>query len=207
MVRDTVLGAPRRLHEPSQIVVACCATRYTCPVITASDLYVLAGALAAERPAPSLRDLGDELVLDHTVVHRALRRAAEADLYDPSRKRVNTPNFEELALHAARFLAPAHLGALTPGVPAAWAAEPVSMHIRQSSGEPPPVWPDALGPVRGQALAPLHPSAPAASEKNPRLGALLAILDSLRAGDLRVREVAGQELQTLLDSLPRAEAP
>lgn len=106
---------------------------------------------------------------------------------------MNLASFEELAVHAARFIAPAPLGELTRGIPAAWAAEPISRMIRESGGQPPPVWPSALGVVRGQALEPLHPGAVQASS-DQSLSALLAIVDSLRAGDVRVRDVAARAL-------------
>ena len=56
------------------------------------------------------------------------------------------------------------------------------------------MWPSARARVRGQALQPLHKSAVAAAEKLPQLGELLAIVDSLRAGDVRVRSVAAEML-------------
>ena len=162
-----------------------------------TDIYVLAGVISSEQNSWTLRDLAAMLHVDHTLVHRALKRAETADLYRTTTKQVNLANFEELAIHAARFIAPAPLGALTRGLPAAWAAQPISELIHQAQGEPPPVWPSALGVARGQALAPLHPAAVQASHDAP-LAALLAIIDSLRAGDLRVRKVAATLLNDTL---------
>lgn len=173
-----------------------------------TDLYVLAGVLAHEGERPTLRALAGALHTDHTLVHRSLKRAAAAGLYTPDTKAVNRANFEELATHAARFIAPAHLGGLTRGVPAAWAAEPISSVIRQSSREPPPVWPDATGDLRGQALQPLHKAAVQASRASPVLSELLAILDSLRAGDVRVHKIAADSLrQTLRQTATPSPAP
>jgi len=166
-------------------------------MIGPTDLYVLAGALSSEGEAFTLRGLAARLYVDHTLVHRALKRVEDAGLYNETSKQVNLANFEELAIHAARFIAPARLGALTRGLPAAWAAEPISKLIHQAQGEPPPVWPSALGIARGQALAPLHPAAVQASQDVP-LVALLAIIDSLRAGDVRVRKVAATALRNTL---------
>ena len=73
--------------------------------------------------------------------------------------------------------------------------------ISSSGEEPPPVWPYAHGRVRGQAVEPLHRAAPEAVEEWPNLGEILALLDSLRAGDARVRNVAGDFLSTRLRSL------
>jgi hypothetical protein len=142
----------------------------------------------------SLRDLAEKLFVDHTVVSRALKRTEEAGLYQSGDRRVNSANFAELMIHAARFIAPAPLGGITRGVNAAWAAAPISNLIRQATDEPLPVWPSALGVNRGQRLDPLHLGAVSASA-DPTLGALLAIVDCLRAGDARVRAVAASALE------------
>lgn len=162
-----------------------------------SDIYVLSGLLAHDE-IWSYRSLAERLHVPHPVVQRALGRAKGVDLYSVDRREVHLPHFEEFALHALRFVAPARLGALAPGVPAAWAAEPMASATRSSGDEPPPAWPYAHGQVRGQAIEPLHSSAPEAVENWPRLGEVLALLDSLRAGDARVREVAGDLLSKML---------
>jgi hypothetical protein len=158
-------------------------------MVKESDIYLLSGLLA-HNGEWSYRSLADRLCVPHPLVQRALSRAQDADLYSGERREVQVPHFEEFAIHALRFVAPASLGALVPGVPAAWAAEPMASAIRSSGEEPPPAWPHARGQVRGQAIEPLHPAAPEAVEGWPELGELLALLDSLRAGDPRVRQVA-----------------
>jgi DNA-binding MarR family transcriptional regulator len=99
-----------------------------------AQVYVVAGALSNEEGGRTLRDLAATLRVDHTLVHRALKRAEHAGLYRSSTKQVNAANFEELTIHAVRFIAPARLGELTRGVPAAWAAEPISTIIRRPVG-------------------------------------------------------------------------
>lgn len=176
-------------------------------MIDSRDIYVLAGAIASESDAPSLRELAAELHVDHTLVHRALGRSAEAGLDSPASRSVNLPAFEELVVHAARFIAPAPLGALVAGVPAAWAAEPVATHISEAGDDPPPVWPSAEGTIRGQTLEPLNTSAPAAAAEHPRLAELLAVIDSLRAGDLRVRKAAAKLLHEQLAAAGGVHGP
>jgi hypothetical protein len=170
-------------------------------MIKKSDIYVLSGLLAHEGEW-SYRSLADRLHVPHPVVQRALSRTQDAGLYSAERRAVHVPHFEEFALHALRFVAPTQMGALVPGVPAAWAAEPMAGAIRSSGNEPPPVWPYARGQVRGQAIEPLHPAAPEAAEGWPELGEVLALLDSLRAGDARVRQVAGDLLLRTLQDGP-----
>jgi hypothetical protein len=166
-------------------------------LIKKSDIYVLSGLLVHDGEW-SYRFLADHLRVPHPVIQRALARAQDAGLYSRRWREVHVPHFEEFAVHALRFVAPAQLGALVAGAPAAWAAEPMAGAIHSSGEEPPPVWPYARGRVRGQAIEPLHPAAPEAVEDWPELGEILALLDSLRAGDSRVRRVAEDLLTRLL---------
>jgi hypothetical protein len=166
-------------------------------VLQPTDIYVLCGLVAADNPDWTYRDLARQLAVPHATVQRALQHAEDADLYSSDGRSVQRWNLEEFLLHGLRFIAPAKLGAVVAGIPAAWAAPPVSRRIRES-GDLPPVWPAAQGHVRGQALPPLHGAAISAVEGFPRLGALLAIVDSLRAGDVRVRSVAAKMLVELL---------
>lgn len=166
-------------------------------MIKQPDIYVLAGLLA-RKGEWTYRSLADDLRVPHPVVQRALARAQEADLYSADRREVHRPHFEEFAVHALRFVAPGRLGPLVPGVPAAWAAEPMAKAIVSSGDDPPPVWPHAEGAVRGQAVAPLHEAAPEAVAEWPAFGEILASLDSLRIGDVRVRGVAEAFLVDLL---------
>lgn len=166
-----------------------------------SDIYVLCGLTAVDGASWTYRDLAKRLGVPHAMVQRALGRAQEAGLYLSESRRVHRPNLEEFLLHSLRFVAPAKLGGVVPGVPAAWAAPPVSRRIRES-GDLPPVWPAADGRIRGQALPPLHESAVSAVKGFPRLGELLAIVDSLRAGDPRVRSVAAKMLVEFLSGQP-----
>lgn len=73
--------------------------------------------------------------------------------------------------------------------------------IRSSGDEPPPVWPAARGKVRGQAIEPLHRAAVEATRGRPELSELFSLLDSLRAGDARVRGVAREQLKKRLRAL------
>jgi hypothetical protein len=172
-------------------------------VVKDADIYVLAGLLGqgqgqGQEQEWTYRSLAEDLQVPHSVVQRALERAGSADLYLAERREVHLPHFEEFAHHGLRFVFPARLGPLVPGALAAWAIEPMAGAIRSSAEEPPPVWPHVGGQVRGQEVQPLHPAAPGAVEGWPELGRWLSLLDCLRAGDARVRSVAGDLLSSKL---------
>jgi hypothetical protein len=170
-------------------------------VIQPADIYVLCGLLASDEDGWTYRELATDLGVPHALVQRALKRADTTGLYSSASKSIHRANLEEFLLHSVRFVAPAKLGTVVPGVPAAWAAPPMSEIIHES-GELPPVWPSAAGKVRGQALPPLHDAAILAVDRLPRLGELLAIVDSLRAGDVRIRSVAADFLTQTLRRQP-----
>jgi hypothetical protein len=62
----------------------------------------------------------------------------------------------------------------------------------------PPVWPDARGTVKGQRIEPLFKSVCAAVAQDPRLYALLALVDAIRIGQARERGIAGKRLMAML---------
>lgn len=83
-------------------------------------------------------------------------------------------------------------GGLCRGVPTAHAAPGVA-DVFNADNEPPPVWPDADGSVRGLGVIPLYRAAPKAARRDVRLYELLAVADLLRGG--RARERAWAELR------------
>jgi hypothetical protein len=86
-------------------------------------------------------------------------------------------------------------GAPTRGVPTAHSAKPLSDLI---AGGDAFVWPHVDGTVRGQAIAPLYPTVPDACLGDERLYELLALVDALRVGRARERELAVKELEARL---------
>ncbi len=77
-------------------------------------------------------------------------------------------------------------------------AAPVLRTQFSSTGDLPPVWPLPRGAVRGRALKPLYPSVPAFAPKDERLYSALALLDALRAGSARDRDLAARLLSEIL---------
>ena len=75
---------------------------------------------------------------------------------------------------------------------------PLSQQIAKSS-EPPPVWPDPEGTVRGLEFSPLYKNVPAAARRDPKLYELLALVDAIRDGRVREREIAIRELTARID--------
>ncbi len=102
---------------------------------------------------------------------------------------------EEFLIHGLKYIFPAVLGEYTRGIPTAIAA-PVFKGKVMLGNEPIPVWPYAEGQVSGQALEPLYSSIPFSLSRYPdqKFYDLLAIVDTLRQGGARERNLAIQML-------------
>ena len=163
------------------------------------DIVILL-KLVVRGPSPwSFSALAQELAMSPSEVHGGLKRAAAARLYDPQRKRPLVAPLEEFLFHGIKYAFPPDRGALTRGMPTSYAASPLN-GLLGGSDEPPPVWPDAEGPARGVLFSPLFESVPKAAKRDAALYELLALVDALREGRARERELAEQLLREKLET-------
>lgn len=160
------------------------------------DLYVLLALLRYGSSEATYAELAEKTGLAASAVHASLKRAALARLvmFQERRPVVLKLQLKEFLLHGAKYSFAPVWGALTRGVPTAYAAAPLNSKIAPSS-DPVPVWPHPKGMVRGISLAPLYPSVPEAVLKDERLYAILALFDALRSGQARERELAAKLLE------------
>jgi hypothetical protein len=162
-------------------------------VLKPQDLYLLLALLAQNSEGTTYPELSAFTGLAMSAVHAALKRAEAARLllFEEKRPRVLRPALREFLLHGAKYAFPPVRGGMVVGVPTAHAAPPLIAEIAPSS-EPSPVWPSLEGKVRGIALVPIYPSAPAAALRNAALYENLALFDALRAGNARERALAAR---------------
>jgi hypothetical protein len=160
------------------------------------DLYVLLALLSRENASAGYADLAEQTGLAVSAVHGALKRAATARLamFEGRRPVLLKPQLQEFVLHGAKYAFAPVWGTLTRGVPTAYGAAPLNSVIAPS-GDPVPVWPHAGGTARGLSLAPLYPSAAEAALRDPRLYAVLALVDAIRSGQARERDAAQKLLE------------
>jgi len=163
-------------------------------VLKPQDLFVLLKLACLPAGAWTFANLSYELGLSASAIHRGLDRAAMGGLYQPRHKAIAPGALIELLLHGARFVYPAARGGEARGLPTAWAAPPLAEGLVFAE-ENAPVWPDAMGEVRGMAIEPLHAAVPGAARRDPRLWELLALFDSIRIGGARERELAAGMLE------------
>lgn len=164
------------------------------------DVVVLLRLSLEKGTTLSYAALAEEVQLTASEVHASVHRAQLAQLIvkdDNGRPHVRLEPFKQFLQHGVRYCFPAVRGEITRGLPTSYAAAPLAGKIL-SGQEPPPVWPDKNGRVRGLTFQPLYPTTPAAAACNPQLYELLAIVDALRSGNPREHAVALVELDARL---------
>ncbi len=166
-------------------------------------MVVLAKLVSYRGTRPSIAHLAVDLSLSPSQVHLALKRLERSRLTDSESGRPLLSAVEEFLLHGVKYAFPARRGEATRGIPTAYAAPPLNAQIVDSS-DLPPVWPDPEGNVRGVGFEPLSRAVPKAVRKDPVLYELLALIDALRDGRARERQMAERELIARLRGLLRA---
>lgn len=148
---------------------------------------------------PPFAQIAHDLSLSSSEVHGALKRLHAARLlHGPDMlNRPNLANLEEFLIHGVKYAFPAQRGEATRGLPTSYATEPLNRLITHGD-EPIPVWPYPEGTKRGIAFSPLYKTVPAAAQRDPLLYKQLALVDALRDGRTRERELAERELIKLL---------
>ena len=170
------------------------------------DVVVLIKLLEYGGRRPPYAQIAEELYLSASEVHAAVQRVRRARLLSPG-EAVEVPNksaVEEFLLHGVKYAFPPDRGEITRGLPTGYAAEPLKSRI-SAGNEPPPVWPSSEGKTRGYSFAPLYKTVPRAALRDRYLYEVLALIDAIRDGRSRERQIAEQELKARLQSPRHAE--
>ena len=170
-------------------------------VLKPQDIVILLKLVTLGGRPWSYNGLAHELSMSPSETHSGIKRAAAARLFDEGRHVPLLKALEEFLVHGVKYAFPPERGPMTRGVPTSYAAPPLKEQIVQSA-DPPPVWPDPEGTVRGYEFSPLYKSVPRAAARDRDLYELLALVDAIREGRARERELAVKELKARLEKRP-----
>ncbi len=160
------------------------------------DILLLLRLLDLDPHERTFPRLATELGISASELHAGLRRGGKAGLVDVSSREVRRENLCEFLVHGVKYVFPAEWVGVTRGVPTSYAAPPLKAQF--AAADLPPVWPLPEGETRGEGLKPLHRSAPSAALKSPVLHEWLALIDAVRAGRARERNLAVKEIDRRL---------
>lgn len=161
-------------------------------VMRPQDILVLLKIIAFGENSWSQLVLADQLFMSQSEISQCLSRSKFAGLIQFNGKKVNKQSFIEFLQYGIKYVFPQQAGAIVRGVPTAHSAPPLNAIIQSEEKY---VWPSGKGSERGQGVVPLYSSVVDAVKLDPLLYELLALVDALRIGRAREREIALQELK------------
>jgi hypothetical protein len=159
------------------------------PTLRPSDIVV--ACQLATTPSAHFINLAESTGLSAGECHNAVRRLRYSHLLLADERRPSNEVLHNFLVQGAPFAFPPVLGVQTIGVSTAQSSPAFRALVGTADGI---VWPHAQGEARGQSLIPLFPGAPTLSTTNQPLYDLLTIVDALRVGTTRVRNVAADLL-------------
>ena len=175
-------------------------------ILKPQDILVLLKLIAVGKKNWSYSVLSVSLGMSPSEVHAAVKRSLAAGLAVTHDDGIvpSIRNLEEFLIHGLKYVFVPDRGELSRGIPTLYAADPLKGKYADTD-EPPPVWPDPAGTVRGMAFSPLYKSAPKAASEDPVLYELLVLTDALRGGRAREREVATAEIENRLKAYEKSK--
>jgi hypothetical protein len=141
-------------------------------------------------------ELASALRMSASEAHAAVKRAVRSGLVDESTRSTRKSALLEFLVHGVRYFVPPVWTGITRGLPTSYAAPPLNASV--VADEFPPVWPHAEGTTRGQGLVPVYRSVPEAALRDTEFHQWLALVDAIRSGRARERELASRILRERL---------
>jgi len=169
-------------------------------ILKPQDVLFLLKLVSLNKAPWTFNELAIALGMSASEVHAAAKRVVVARLAikQDGDMLPNIRNLQEFLLHGIQYVFVPERGELNRGFPTSFAAEPL-VQLFADNQEFPPVWPDAEGTVRGESFSPLYKSVPKAVKQDAELYKLLVLVDAIRGGRARERELAKKELAKRLN--------
>jgi hypothetical protein len=165
--------------------------------LKAQDVLLLLKIVSMNNASWNQKPVAEALCLSQSEVSEAVARCKYSGLLAPNGKTVMKMALLEFLQYGLKYVFPIKPGAVVRGVPTSHSASPLKEEIQSSEAY---VWPYGKGTLRGHSIIPLYPSVPEASLKDEKLYELLALVDALRVGRAREKELAIMELKKRIEN-------
>ena len=140
-------------------------------------------------------ELAQQLATGPSQVHKAVRHLTDAGLLLPGTRAVNRSALFEFLVHGVKYAFPARLGTPTRGVRTAHSGPALAALFDDIE---PVVWPSREGEAVGSEIEPLYGGAIHLPERAPDTYRMLTLIDAIRIGRARERNLAIEELEHAL---------
>ncbi len=138
------------------------------------------------------KPMAEALHISQSEISKSLMRLKYMALLDYTGKKVFKSALIDFLQYGIRHVFPQQPGPIVRGIATSHSAQPLNQIIQSTENY---VWPYAKGTMKGQSIIPLYPSVVEAVQKDDKLYELLALIDALRVGKAREREIALTELK------------
>lgn len=159
------------------------------------DILLLLKIISMNDKSWNQKPIAEALAMSQSEVSESVARSKYAGLLDPSGKQVMKLSLMDFLQYGIRYAFPQKPGPVVRGIPTSHSASPLNKEIQSTENY---VWPYAKGSMRGHSIIPLYISVPKAALKDNDLYELLAMVDALRVGRAREKEIAITELKKRL---------
>lgn len=159
------------------------------------DIAILLKIVMLGKKEWQYQDLARSLCISGAEVNASLNRSKLAGLIDHNRKRVNKQSLYEFLQHGIQYVFPIQPGAISKGIPTAHSHPDIKEQIVSESIF---IWPDINGTAIGQTIEPLFSTQIRAIKEDPELYAVLSLIEILRVGKNREKNIALQQLKKVL---------
>ena len=166
------------------------------PIMRPQDIVVLLKILCYNSSNWYNKDIAKDLYLSTAEVSNSLQRSALSGLIDTDKKRVRVQSLLEFLIYGIQYVFTQRPTNISRGIPTAHSHPFMKL---QFSSEQTYVWPDAESDEKGFSVQPLYPGVVSAVKKDEKLYLMLALVDVLRMGKTREKEVAISKLKELFE--------
>jgi len=165
--------------------------------IKSQDIIVLLKVLCEGRNRWKFESLQKDLGLSVSAIHRSLERCVQARFISPRPfNDIYILNVSEFLIHGIAYTFAIEPGKISRGIATAHSAPPLNKKI--ISEKDIYVWPYLKGNLRGQSIEPLMKHVPEIVQHDKSLYEILALIDAIRVGRTREKEIAAKLLQEKL---------
>ena len=138
-------------------------------ILKPQDIVMLLKLAVEPETKWSYNQLAYELRMSSSEIHKGIKRAAQARLFDSHLKRPRRKALEEFLVHGVKYAYPPDIGTMTRGIPTAFASPMLrNEFVNGGNNSEVYVWPHPEGDVRGVELSPLYKSVPDVAPARPK---------------------------------------
>ncbi len=167
----------------------------TIPAMRPQDLIVLLKLIQVQGSDWTQVSLARELFMSQSEISASIARSTYARLIFDKGQMVQRNAVLDFIQHGLPYVFPQQPGSVQRGFPTAHSAAPLSAEIMSDENY---VWPSVKGTARGHSVLPLYPSVVQIIATDTELYEQLALIDAVRVGRARERNLAIEILKSRL---------